>query len=253
MKAAIIEDEDYVAESLEKQLRKIDSSIEIMKRLGTIRDSVVWLKQNEPDLIFLDIHLSDGLSFKIFEEVEVNIPVIFTTAYDQYAIKAFKLNSIDYLLKPINETDLQKSLGKFKSISQYNTLKGDAVKKLIDYIENKKVEYVSRFMVKAGQHIQSVKTSEIAYFYTEAKGVSLKTYGGKSYSIDYTLDRLENILDPKHFFRISRKFIIHIDSIAKMYNLSKSRIQVELNPPCEYESIVSFNRSAAFKRWLGKF
>ena len=197
----------------------------------------------------MDIQLSDGNSFSIFELVEVKTPVIFTTAYDQYAIKAFKHNSIDYLLKPINYDDLKQSLTKYEE--HYKNKQLPDFKKLIEVIKSNK-EYKERFLVNAGQKVHSIKTSEIAFFYSQEKGVFFCTFGDKHYDIGYTLEQLENILDPKLFFRINRQYIVNIEAIENMYIVSKSRLNLDLKPKPKTEVIVSFGNMHEFKIWLNR-
>ena len=249
MNVLIIEDEKIAADNLENSLKSIDSSIHIIDKLESIRDSVVWLNRNTADLIFLDIHLSDGLSFVIFDQVEINTPIIFTTAYDQYAIRAFKLNSVDYLLKPIDKEELTKSLEKYKSVYLKKDLSPVDYHALISAISGKK-EYKKRFMVYAGSKLKSIKTEEIAYFYSMEKGTYLCTFNNVSFSLGFSLDRIEEMVDPEKFFRINRRFHVHIDAIENIYTLSKSRIQVELKPKIDEETLVSFNKTHEFRNWL---
>lgn len=249
IKVLIIEDEKPAADFLEFQLKNIDPEMVILAKLATVRESVAWLMQTQVDLIFMDIHLADGNCFMIFDQLEVKTPVIFTTAYDQYAIRAFKVNSLDYLLKPIMEDDLLKSLSKFK---EYMHLPAHEFSDLSAIIRTlgKKPEYQQRFMVYAGEKIKAIKTGDIAYFYITEKEVFLCTNGGRHYGLDYSLDKIEGIVDPDKFFRINRKFIINVESIENMYQLSGSRINITLIPPAPDEVIVSFHRVSAFKKWL---
>jgi DNA-binding LytR/AlgR family response regulator len=249
MNVIIIEDEQITANNLERLLLEIDSKITILAKLESIRASVKWLSQNSCDLIFMDIHLSDGNSFSIFEQTEVKIPVIFTTAYDQYAIKAFKHNSIDYLLKPINQKELEQSIKKFKE-TKIQSQTPD-ITSLIRSIQSPQV-YQERFLVNAGQKLKTIKTTDIAYFYVQEKGVFLCTFENKNYDLSYTLDKLEEMLDPRIFFRINRQFIVHIDSIEQMHTVSKSRLKLDTKPHSPDEMIVSFNNVHAFREWLNK-
>ncbi len=250
MKTLIIEDEKIAANNLEKLLKQISPKIQILDKIETIRSSVNWLLNNEADLIFLDIHLADGLSFKIFNEIEINTPVIFTTAYDQYAIKAFKLNSVDYLLKPIDIDELRQAIYKFEKIhTSDNSTKLD-YNVIVELIQNPGSSYQKRFLINVGSKIRSVDTENIAYFYAEDKAVYICTKDKHRYIIDQTIEKLETILDPEFFFKISRKFIIHVDAIEEMHTLSKSRIKIDLNPPCDSEAIVTINNVSEFKNWL---
>lgn len=248
MKVLIIEDESFAADKLERQLLQLDNTIEVCNKIESVNSAIKWLNQNQVDLIFLDIHLSDGLSFHIFEEIEVTVPIIFTTAYDQYAIQAFKVNSIDYLLKPIKKNDLAISLDKYdklhgqKELPDYKTLLNSLAK-------NHKV-YQQRFMVVVGEKILTVPSGEVAYFFAEEKYVFLVHKNGERYLIDFTLDKLDNLLDPKLFFRINRQIIVQIDAIHSMKDWFKRRIKLELNPAFDKEAIVSRERIKDFKIWL---
>lgn len=250
-KVLIIEDEKPAADYLAYLIRQIDPDIQIIAKIDRVKDSVAWLAQNSADLIFMDIHLADGNCFSIFDEAEISTPVIFTTAYDQYAIKAFKVNSIDYLLKPIQEDELRKSIQKFRLIRQ---APGSYLTSLTEMIRNlgEKSVFQQRFMVYAGEKIRAIKTADVAYFYITEKSVFLCATDGKHYGIDYSLDKIENMVDPAVFFRINRRFIINIESIDTMYQLSGSRIQISLKPAVAEEVIVSFHRISAFKKWLNK-
>lgn len=248
MEVIIIEDEQIAAESLEKLLHSVDIGIKVLEKIESVRSAVKWLLSHTCDLIFLDIQLSDGISFTIFEQVDVKIPIIFTTAYDQYAIKAFKLNSIDYLLKPIEVHELRQSLQKYKEL---HSGKNIDFKALIESIRNP-VQYQSRFLVYAGQKIRSVKVNEIAYFYVREGSVFFCNFEGKQFDIDYTLDKLQQILDPACFFRINRQFIVNIEAIEQMHPLSKSRLKLDLKPACDLETVVSFNHVQDFKVWLNR-
>lgn len=249
MKVLIIEDEQVAAEKLEIMLLEIHPDITICGRIGSIREAVKWLFANHADLIFLDIQLSDGISFSIFDEVSVNTPVIFTTAYDQYAIRAFQLNSIAYLLKPVRRKDLEESLLKFQSLKSAFTIDFDS---LMAQLQGRDPEYKKRFLIQIADKIRKVEVTEIAYFYILEKDVYLKTFQGSSYPVEYTLDKLETLLNPSVFFRINRRYLVSIDSISNMVAYSRSRIKLELKPGAgtDSDTIVSIDRSAAFKKWL---
>lgn len=248
MKILIIEDELIASEKLEQMLQKIDSSIKVLAKLTSIKDSVNWLLHNSADLIFLDIQLSDGISFSIFDRVSINTPIIFTTAYDQYAIKAFELNSIAYLLKPIKKSELFESIKKYQNIKSAYSIDFES---LLSNIQQRTPEYKKRFLLQFGGKIKKIEISEIAYFYVLEKGVYLKTFLGNSYPIDFSLDGLMETLDPATFFRINRKIIVSIQAIANMSVYSRSRVKLELNPKAsDCDTIVSIDRSADFKDWL---
>jgi len=249
MKVLIIEDENFAAEKLEMMLKEIDPTIEIIAKLGSIKESVKWLLQNSADLLFLDIQLSDGISFSIFDQVAVNTPVIFTTAFDQYAIKAFQLNSISYLLKPIRKIDLADSFQKFKNLKSAFSIDFDA---LLSQIQGKQPDFKKRFLIQLGEKIRKVEVSEIAYFYVLDKGCYMRTFQGNNYPVDYTLDRLETMIDPSAFFRINRKYFVNMDAISNMVAYSRGRIKLDLKPKAddEFDTIVSIDRSSDFKKWL---
>jgi two-component system, LytTR family, response regulator LytT len=252
MNVLIIEDEKIASERLEQLLHQIDKTISVVAKIGTVRDAVSWLGANTVDLIFSDIHLSDGLSFNIFEKVEVTTPVIFTTAYDQYAIKAFKVNSIDYLLKPIEIEKLTQSIEKYKSLAENRGANNLNIEFLLKSFIKKEETYKKRFMITIGPKVKIINVEDITYFFVQDKSVFIQTRTNKIAAIDYSLEALEKILDPELFFRINRKYIVHINSIANICTLSKSRIKISLSPPVEEDIIISFSRSRNFKNWLNK-
>jgi two-component system response regulator LytT len=230
-------------------LTEINPAVKVLAKLGSINESVKWLLNNTCDLIFLDIQLSDGISFSIFEQVSVNTPIIFTTAYDQYAIKAFQLNSISYLLKPIRTKELEDSLQKYQSLKSAFSIDFEM---LLANIQGREPEYKKRFLIQIGEKNKKGEINDVAYFYVLDKSVYLKTFQGNSYPVDYTLEKLESIINPEKFFRINRKYIVGIDAISSMVAYSRSRVKLELKPqPDEkQDTIVSIDRSADFKKWL---
>ncbi|HET9057391.1 MAG TPA: LytTR family DNA-binding domain-containing protein [Chitinophagaceae bacterium] len=251
MRILIIEDEEAAVKRLQKMLKEIAPESEVIDSLVSIKSSVQWFKSNpQPDLILMDVHLADGLSFEILRQISIECPVIFTTAYDKYALEAFKLNTVDYLLKPVKKEELQNALAKFKKHQQKTTPAVD-IDKIINSFQKAQQEYKKRFVVRYGEHIKTINTGDAAYFYTEARANFMVTKDAKRYVIDYNLDQLETLLDPKVFYRINRQFIIGIDSIDEMLSYSKSRVLIKLNPPCKIETIVSTERSGDFKQWLG--
>lgn len=249
MKVIIIEDEQLAADKLSRTIGQVDPSIEIQAKLSSVKESVRWLRQNSTDLIFLDIHLSDGISFTIFDELTLNIPVIFTTAYDQYAIKAFQVNSIAYLLKPVRKRDLAASLEKYQSLQKAYNLDISA---LIASVQGQEPAYRKRFLIRIGDRMRKTEAPEVAFFYAMEKSVFLKTFDSRDYPIDLTLDKLEKELDPALFFRINRKYIINLEAIQSMVAWSKSRVKLTLKPsPSDKADIVVSNeRAAGFKQWL---
>lgn len=249
MNVLIVEDESLAAEKLELMLNEVDPSIKVLAKCSSIKESAKWLMEHTADLIFLDIQLSDGISFSIFEQVTINTPVIFTTAYDQYAIRAFQLNSIAYLLKPIRKSDLAESLRKFQTLKSAFSIDFDA---LLAGIQGREPEFKKRFLIQIGEKIRKIEVSEIAWFYVLEKGIYLKTFQGNSYPVEFTLDKLETMLNPEKFFRINRKYMVNMDSIANMVAYSRGRIKLELKPKAddEFDAIVSVDRSSDFKKWL---
>ncbi len=252
MNVIIIEDEKPAARLLQRKLEKLNIEVGVM--LHSVAESIDWFSKNEhPDLIFLDIQLSDGLSFEIFENIDIKSAVIFTTAYDEYALKAFKLNSIDYLLKPIDEDDLEVAISKFKMRfpKPENTLQLDfeQIKKMLQNPFGK--NFKTRFTVKIGQHLKVISTDEIECFFSENKGTYIHTFDNRNYLIESTLEVLEQELDPKQFYRISRKFIIPLKSIKEIVVYSNSRLKLILPTYKEDEVIVSREKVADFKAWIG--
>lgn len=250
MKVLIIEDEKPSARRLQRMLERINVPVHAM--LYSVEESIQWFVNNpHPDLIFLDIQLSDGLSFEIFDSVEVKSSIIFTTAFDEYALQAFKLNSIDYLLKPIDEDELESAVKKYKTLKpqlQNLQINFDDIRKLLaNPLER---EYKKRFTTKIGQHIKMISAEDIECFYSENKGTYAHTVEGRDYLLDTTLEQLEEELSPKTFFRISRKFYININSIRDIISYTNSRLQLKLNSFKEQEVIVARERVKDFKLWL---
>jgi len=254
MRVLIIEDEKPASEILVRLLQRYDANIHIEGIIESIQKSVEWLKNplNNVDLIFMDIHLSDGLSFEIFNKVQVNIPVIFTTAYNDYAIQAFKVNSIDYLLKPINYDDLFHSLEKLESLRQNLSSASQRLKleELNEALLSYRKTFKERFMVKLGERIKSVTTNKIVLFYAEGRNAFILTEKGNRYIIDYKLEELEEMLNPAEFFRISRSFIVNINKIQEVLVHSNSRLKIKLDIDFDREIIVSREKVAAFKNWF---
>ena len=249
MEVLIVEDEPLAASRLADLLREIDPSIRVTATLDSVAGAVAWLRSHRADLLFLDIQLSDGLSFAIFDVVPVDSPVIFTTAFDQYALRAFRVNSVDYLLKPLRATDLRESLAKYRGMAR--ALQPD-MEELLRTVRSRDVEYKQRFLIQFGEKIRKVQIGEVAYFHALEKAVFLTTTGRQCYPVEYTLDALEGVLDPQKFFRINRKMIVAFDAIRSMVPYSRSRLRITLEPPepREIEALVSVERAAAFKAWM---
>lgn len=252
MKVLIVEDEVPAAQRLQDLLDEY-GGIKVLEILPSVESTIKWLQTHAlPDLIFLDIHLSDGLSFEIFKQVTVKCPVIFCTAYDQYALDAFQLHSIDYLLKPIPYDKLYNSLEKMKDIRQSFTTAANPIQMndIVNMIKKGETSYKSRFMVKSGAKIKAIKTDDIAYFYSHNKLSLLVTRQGEKFPIDYSLDELIHMLNPGFFFHVNRKLIIHIDAAKEIHPYFKGRLKLILHPPIEEEVIVSGQKTPAFKDWL---
>ncbi len=255
MKVLIIEDEEVAAEVLMNLIRSCEPGIEVLHVLDSVEDSVEWFSDHEePDLLFLDIHLSDGSSFEIFEHVKLTCPIIFTTAYDQYALKAFKTKSIDYLLKPVKKEDLKNALVKYHEIYDHQSQDKQKVdlSDLEILIRGSQRSYKSRFLVKSGNTIKSISVRDIAYLYYEDRATLLMTNDKKRYPIKYTLDEVEQLLDPEVFRRANRQYLVHIEAIDKIHAWFKGRIKLDLRPPQPSEIIVSADNTRAFKKWLGQ-
>ena len=250
MNIIIIEDEKPSARRLQRMLEKMD--VKVNQMLHSVEESISWFKNNEhPDLIFLDIQLSDGLSFEIFDEIAVKSAIIFTTAFDEYALQAFKLNSIDYLLKPIDEEELQAAVNQFDELkpqSQQVQLNFDDIKKLLSNPLER--TYKKRFTTKIGQHIKMISVDEIECFFSENKGTYAHAINGRDYLLDTTLENLEQELSPKLFFRISRKFYININAIKDIISYTNSRLELKLNSFSSQQVIVARERVKDFKLWL---
>lgn len=254
MQIVIVEDEMLAAERLADLIGQYAGHFQILAILDSVEGAIAWFRKNKtPDLAFFDIQLADGLSFEIFEKIIIPCPVIFTTAYDDYALRAFKVNSIDYLLKPIDLDELSKAIQQYEqlktSFSQSTPLiQPETVKAAIEMLQRK---HKSRFMVKAGQRLHSVPVEEVLYFYHEHKLVWLKKTDLKKHSIDYTLDQLEHLLNPEYFFRLNRKFIVSFLAINEVLTYTNSRLRVLLKDfPKEEKILISREKVAAFKNWM---
>ncbi len=258
MNIFIVEDEDLAVKKLQKTLHAINSELRIAGTADSIASAVEWLEQHaQPDLILMDIELADGQSFEIFNRIDVKSPVIFTTSYDEYALKAFKVNSIDYLLKPIQKEDLEAALAKFNTLKNNYTgsnAPGPQMNQLIhelrQTLQNK--EYRKRFLVKHLQKLQSIDIDQIAYFYSDDRINFFKTRDDKKYLVDYTIDEIENMIDPQHYFRINRAMIVSIKSIDQIQDYFGNRLILQLNPKIDKEALVSREKVSEFKNWMGK-
>lgn len=251
IKVLIIEDEMAASKRLQKLIAELMPEANVIDVLVSISASVNWFKSNpQPDLVFADIHLADGSSFEIFKQVKIECPIIFITAYDQYALEAFKHNSIHYLLKPVKKEDLSDALARFNKLHKSKTGSTIDFEKMFSAFRQPSQSYKERFITRFGEHIKTIETQDVAYFYTENKANYAVMKDGKRYPVDHNLDELEQLINPKNFFRINRQFIIGYNSITEMVSYSKSRVLIKLNPPSKLETIVSTERSASFKSWL---
>ncbi len=247
MNILIVEDEPAAVRRLEKLLQECEPDAAIVGRLSSIEAAVEWFAaQPQPDLVLMDIHLADGSSFEIFEKAVVRAPVIFVTAYDEYALKAFKVNAIDYLLKPVKQAELEEAIARVR-VKTAPRKEEEMINRLADA---GLIKAPRRVLVKMGQSIKLVELDQVAYFYSRDKITFAVMPGKQRYPLDQSLDQIEQMLDPAHFFRINRQFLVKLEAIDEMVVYSKSRIKLKLNPPTEEEAIVSKERSPEFRKWL---
>ena len=262
MNVVIIEDENLTGKRLENLLYKYDPAIEVLAKIPSVAEAVAWFDEQKNltpptpiDLVFMDIHLEDDLGFRIFEQAQLTTPVIFTTAYDEYMIQAFKVNSIDYLLKPVNYDELVAAIEKFKALKiqfgQSSPVAPD-LETLINLLgKSKQTDYKERFMITVGTKIRSIETTEIAYFYLEEKVVFLVTKDGLTLPVDYSLDKLTQLLNPRQFFRIRRQFLVSLAAIQTIHAFSAGKLKLDLLPKSRNEVFVSGDLMTEFKEWLG--
>ena len=249
MKVLILEDENMAAKRLTGLLEKLDPTIEVLDVLDSVKTGVKWLSTNKADLLFFDIQLADGLSFEIFEQVEVKTPIIFTTAFDEYAIKAFKLNSVDYLLKPIDPKELENALDQFKAQHTENSSKFNMA--MIEQAMNMMTKkFKERFVVKTGEYIHTINVAETAYFFSQDKATFLQSRDKNRYIIDYTLEQVEQLVDPNQFFRINRKYLVSLEAVKDIITYSNSRLRLILHQTNDMDVIVSREKVQDFKKWL---
>lgn len=255
MKILIIEDEKPAAQRLESLVLNRDGKIEVLAKLDSVKSSIHWFTTNaQPDLVFMDIQLADGLSFEIFEHIKVAAPIIFTTAYDEYALKAFKVNSIDYLLKPIDAEDLNAAFEKLNRLSSSDKNGSDnpmnSLEQINQAVQMLTRQYKNRFIIKIGEHIKAVSIDDILFFFSRDKATYCTTEEGKNYLLDYPIQDLVNLVDPKKFFQINRKYIISLKAINDMVSFSNSRLKILLKNSEDDDVIVSRERVQDFKKWL---
>lgn len=255
MTVLIIEDEDLAVKKLQKTLASADEEARVVGVADSIRSSVDWLERNPaPDLILMDIELADGQSFEIFNLTEVKSPVIFTTSYDEYALKAFKVNSVDYLLKPVQKEELKAALAKFRKMKTGTASPPISLDNLVKELQQKlqPKDYRRRFLVKHAQKLVSVDVEDVAYFYSDGRLNFFKTNDNKKFVVDYTMDELEEMLDPRQFFRISRAFFVSVNSIEKIDDYFGNRLMLQLSPAVDKEAVVSREKVTEFKKFMGK-
>ncbi len=252
MKILVIENERPAADKIVKLLKKIDKSATVLGVVETVEEAINRLQDKpEPDLVLMDIQLDDGLCFEIFEAIKVDIPVIFTTAYDEYTLKAFKVNSVDYLLKPIDEESLKAALDKFNKF--YYANKDPFKRDFKQLLHEFRSQYKSRFLIRTGEKYRSVTIGEISHFYINERSVFLTDVQGRDYGVDYSLEELQNTLDPRRFFRINRECIVNIDAISLMYSYSSSRMQLTMkNQQRDELFVVSREKVGEFKKWIDR-
>lgn len=252
MNVLIIEDENLTARRLEGQLRKYDASIQVLERLPSVAAAVQWLRQHPaPDLIFLDIHLEDDLGFRIFEQAPVSSPIIFTTAYDEYMVQAFRTNGIDYLLKPVNYEELAAALDKYQRLRLHFTPTDlPALLRLV--APAPAPEYKDRFLVSVGTKLRSLDVQDVAYFCFEDGATFLVTKAGQRLALDYSLDRLAQLLNPRQFFRVNRQYLVGLAAIDVIHHNATGRLELTLQPAARQPVLVSGDRATEFKEWLGR-
>lgn len=252
MNILIIEDELPAYKRLSKLVQEVLPDAQIAGHLDSISAAEQWFAtQPCPDMVFMDIHLADGSAFDLIKKVQIKCPVVFTTAYDQYAMEAFKTASIDYLLKPVKKEDLE---GALEKLEQLRGMLTEAEPQAMPALPRQHAEYKRRFMIRFGEHIKSVPVSDIAYFYSENKATFARGFDGRNYPMDQNLDHLESVLDPMDFFRINRQYLICLRAIEEMRTYTKARVIIKLNPPVKEQPVVSSERAADFKSWLsGEF
>jgi DNA-binding LytR/AlgR family response regulator len=253
MNVLIIEDEPQAARRMEALMKELESGVNIVGKIDSVKKAVQWISDNPPpDLILMDIQLADGISFSIFEKCNVQSPVIFTTAYDEYALKAFKVNSIDYILKPVDKDELSAALTKFKNMKRTapdTKLLLDNIGQAVQMLTKR---YKSRFMIKVGEHLKTIETTNLLYFYSQDKATFCYTVDNRSLILDYTLEQLEEMTDPAIFFRVNRKYLVSASAISDIISYTNSRLKLKLKGSQDDDIIVARERVQDFKEWLDR-
>lgn len=253
MTTLIIEDESQAAQLLENMLRDVVSNCTVLAKLDSVKSAVRWFGNNAmPDLIFMDIQLADGLSFEVFDQCLITAPVIFTTAYNEYALKAFKVNSIDYILKPIDKAELKNAVDKFKKLTGHPIAQDKMLESIRHTMELLARKYKERFMIKIGEHLKTIEVDAILYFYSYEKTTFCYTTEGRSFILDYTLEQLEDIIDPLRFFRINRKYTVSAQALQDIITYSNSRLKLILKGSQDSDIIVAREKVQEFKAWLDR-
>lgn len=253
MRILIIEDEPQAAQRLETLVKELEPGVEILDKLDSVKRSVHWLSTNvHPDLIFMDIQLADGISFSIFEQCEIKVPVIFTTAYDEYALKAFKVNSVDYILKPVDKDELERAFRKLRNLvksSKDTTVLLENINQAMSQLTKK---HKTRFVTKVGEHLKMIDVDQILYFYSQDKATFCHTQDSRNVLVDFTLEQLEEMIDPAIFYRVNRKYMISARAVKDIINYTNSRLRLILSGTTDNDIIVARERVSEFKEWLDR-
>lgn len=253
MNILIIEDEPQAAQRLETLITQLVPNAAISGKIESVKEAVSWLKKNAvPDVILMDIQLADGISFQIFDQCDVTAPVIFTTAYEEYAVRAFKVNSIDYILKPVDKLELQAALDKVLDKQRSRPEMHEILKTMEEAIKKLSKNYKTRFMIKVGEHLRTIEVSSIRFFYSQDKTTFCVTDENRNFILDYTLEQLEDILDPEKFYRINRKYLVSAEAIQDIISYTNSRLRLVLKGSADHDIIVARERVLEFKDWLNK-
>jgi DNA-binding LytR/AlgR family response regulator len=253
MNILIIEDEPQAVERLSKLVLQIKSDSRILNKIDSVKRSIEWLKSNpKPDLIFMDIQLADGLSFEIFDHCEVKSPVVFTTAYNEYALKAFKVNSIDYLLKPVDKEELTASFKKLETLTNAPEANSKMMESITYAMHMLTKKFKERFVIKVGEHLKSIEVIDILFFFSLEKATFAQTKDGRKHILDFTMDQLEGLIDPSKYFRINRKYFVAASSIQDMISYTNSRLRLVLATSDDPDVIVARERVQEFKEWLDR-
>jgi DNA-binding LytR/AlgR family response regulator len=251
MRVLIIEDEAPAYRRLNTLISQNHHDLDVVEVIDSVQDAIKWLRNHEtPNLIFSDIQLADGLSFEIYREEPVKCPIIFTTAYDEYMMDAFRTNGIDYLLKPIEQKDLDRSISKFRDLTGAQTKENPGIEAVLDLLDQRQKKYKTRFLIKVGSKLLPLQVSEIAYFFSSDGFTHIVTNANRKFLADQTLDELEQVLNPQIFYRSNRQFLVHVQSIQALHQYFKGKLKLDLNPKPDEDVIVSREKARSFKDWL---